>query len=649
MKALIRQATIPLIAIFLASIIFYLPIIANPSLLLNRGNDLQEFFWPIYYFAKNQIITNHTLPLWNPMVFSGTPLAADPQSPLFYLPNLVFLVMPIDIAFLVSFFGHSIFGGIGMFLLARKGISITKTAALFSAVLYTTSPKLAGYLEAGHFGLATSLAWIPFLVLSIIKLNKEKSFFWVSLFSISLYGIFASHTITFIISSFAAIIIFLLAPTSINSKKRNIIFLTIGAVFTFGFTAISLLPQLDWMPETTRFLLLKDRDVYPKWDSHKEFISAILPPPASQTFLSNLDSEKWIPMGIFTTIFAIIGFSTLNRFYKKTVTVFLAAIILISLNNLSPIYSFLLSWDWYLLMRVSTRVWIVTTFIIIVLAGLGFQQLQKKWNAKSFLLPSLAVLAILETLLLSWTRFAKPIPEKFNRAPVGVYEFLKKDPGLFRVFCTNRCLSQQMVSSYNLQTIEGYGTLQQKNYYNQFIQLSQVFWGRYTLALPPFEIYNFRQIQPYAPELADYNVKYVISPHSLTDKRLVQVAEFDGYKIFENRINKSRAYFSDGKEAPILYYSPNSIKVGTSQATSTELTLAEVWSSGWKAYLNGKEVIPITEFKNALRGIKIKEDTEFVEFKYEPVNFKVGAYITLTTIIMSVIYILVRWKKLLSS
>ncbi len=61
------------------------------DIILNRGNDLTEFFWPLLYYIKNQILTGNGIPLWITMFFSGTSLMPDPQNLFIYPLNIIFL------------------------------------------------------------------------------------------------------------------------------------------------------------------------------------------------------------------------------------------------------------------------------------------------------------------------------------------------------------------------------------------------------------------------------------------------------------------------------------------------------------------------------------------------------------------------------
>src|SRR3989344_3453045 len=636
------------LVILLLTIIFYLPIFLNPNLVLDRGNDLQEFFWPIFYFTKQQILNNHPLPLWNNLFLSGAPLLPDPQSPLFYLPNIIFLILPINQAFIASFMLHAYFGGLGAYLAAKKGFGFSKGASLLVALLYLTLPKTAGFIETGHFGLVTSAMWLPFLLLASIKLRKSPSFGWSILLSVSLAGLFFTHMTTFMYAGLlTAIYLFSISLYSLarmHSFKTSLLSI-MAFLGAFGLCAVTLLPLLEWLPQTTRFLLIEERDVYPKWNSKIEFTKAVYPHIlGNRQFINELDSEKWLALGFFLSILAFIGFLQLQNKWKFGVITSVLSISLIALNNASPIYTLLLSFDWYVLGRVSTRIWFVLTMILVLLAGLGFDTLQKKGLGKIGLL--ISILAISELSLVSWLRLQKPILPQMD-FPIAIFEYLNNDPTQFRVFCVVRCLSQKAVAEYNIETIEGYNTLQQRNYYEEFIQLSQVYWDKYTLALPPFEIYMFREIQPYSPELADYNVKYIISPHKLKDNNLVLNKQIGRYLIYENTIVRSRAYFSNGKPAPILDYSPNQIKIDTSSNETNQLIISEVYSSGWRANLNGNKSVMVEQTPNKLRKIELEKDTKFVNLYYQPISYQIGKIITFITvlILLALVTILAKRKK----
>lgn len=634
--------------------LIYLPFLQNPSRLFERGNDLQEQFWPVFYFIKQQFLTHHSLPLWNNLFFSGIPLLPDPQFPLFYPPYIIFLVLPIDAAFLVLMALHTLSGGLGAYWAARYALGLTKSGSIFVGTLFLLTPRLAGYLEAGHFGLIEATAWLPFVFLATVRLVRKPTVAWAILLAVSLAGIFYTHTVTFVIAAISAPIVwgatFLLYRRK-NRQAKSIIFFSIGTILTFGLVAITLLPQLEWAPHTTRFLLLQDRDVYPKWTSLREFLQAVVFP--WHLLSSTLDPEKWLALGLTTPLLALYGWMHLSN---KTIKLFLVLVLvttsLIALNNSSPFYKFLLSQDWYVLSRVATRVWFIPTLILVGLAGFAFDRITKTVGRRTALL--VASLAIAETVILFWSYFISAKPQIPNLASPGVYEFLKNQEGKFRVFCVNRCLSQKEAAKAGIELVEGYNTLQQMNYYKHSWQLMGGYWNYYTLALPPIGAYKFEKLQPDAKSLGEFNTKYVISPYELADKNFILERRLGQYLVYKNAVFQTQAYFwSDqqkpGKSAKIVAYSPNRISVDTTNKDASRLVLSEVWSPGWKAYLDGKTQAIVQETPNSLRLIDLKPETQFVDFVYEPPGFKAGRAITFTTLIVLVGYGIYRWKKYLAS
>ena len=417
----------------------------------------------------------------------------------------------------------------------------------------------------------------------------------------------------------------------------------LGLIFTFGLSAITLLPQLEWIPHTTRFLLLKYPDVYPKWNSIFEFALAIIFPWKLQ--ISQIDSEKWLSTGLLMILLGGLGFIYLKLKHKIFLLFAAVPILIISLNNSSPFYTFLLSQEWYVLLRVSTRVFFVVQIVIIILAGYAVNLLYTKALIPKFILGLIIFLAIIELLMLDWARLTIPIKTR-EEVPQEVYQYLKQDKSLYRVFCLTRCIPQKQAAIHGLQLVEGYATPQLKNYYDQFIQFSQVFWDRYTLVLPPFEIYKFREIQPIASELAGYNIKYVISPYKIKDKDFILERQFGNYLVYRNPLDKSRAYFSNTNQASIIEYSPNYTKIDASKAETNQLIVAEVYSSGWIAKLDGEKEVPIKEIHNKLRQIEIeKGKTKFVEMYYNPKSFQWGKIISLTTLLLILLLTLKSFQK----
>ena len=628
-----------ILPILLTSVILFLPILVKPEILLERNNDLSEFFWPIIYFIKKQILTNHELPLWNNQILAGTPLLPDPQSQLFYLPNLIFLILPINQGFTVSLFLHVFFAGIGIYLLSRYGFRFSRNTSIFTALLYLTTPKIADYLEAGHFGLVCFMTWIPYLLFSLIKITEEKNIKWSIFFAISLANCFYTHSLSFVIAAVASTIFFLYRFFGKKLDYKHLIFFFTGAFLTFGLIAISFLPQLSWQNQTTRYLLLQKPDVYPKWNSIFEPLKEILFPYKN---IYSVDSEKWLTFGFIPLLFAFLGFLKLKNKNKLYFILLLLPIFLIILNNASPIYSFLIKQNWYKLLRVTTRFWFIPILVVCYLAGYFIEKV-KKAKTRLNLLTILASLAIIESIGLSWVYLKKPI-NKPDFAPKEVYEFLSKDKDRFRVFCLTRCLSQKEAAIYNLELLDGYSTLQQNNFYKQSWQFVQSYWDYYSLSFPPMGLYLFEKIEPHAESLGTYNVKYVVSPYELKNSNFKLIKKIDRYYIYNNRFYFPRVYDQKPAEELIIsVYKPNHIQVKIPNNKKGQVVFSEVYSPEWEAILNNEEKTEIVDSSDNLRLININEETRKIDLIYKPKIYRLGQTISLSTLIL--LLLLLKHKK----
>ena len=202
--------------------------------------------------------------------------------------------------------------------------------------------------------------------------------------------------------------------------------------------------------------------------------------------------------------------------------------------------------------------------------GYGFEVLEKKNKAFAY---TFVIIAIGQSLFICYKIFSKPIIVS-QQVPTEIYEYLNADKDHFRVFCTTRCLAQKQSAIYGLKLAEGYGTLQQKNYYQAALAIGQYYSDKYSLSIPPFDVYLYQDLQPKSEILARYGIKYVVSPHKLTDSNLLAVKESSGYMVYKNKFFRPITY---------LYYSPNIIEIENNEFKDN-LIIPEIYNSNWKAF-----------------------------------------------------------------
>lgn len=552
---------------------------------------MTEFFWPLFFYVKQSIITYHQIPLWNNLFFAGTPLAPDSQNPIWYLPNGLLLVLDINIGIIVLLVLHCLLGFVGMYFSAKKVFTFKTNVSLIVATVYFISPIFFSFLEAGHWGLIICWAWLPVLLLATHKLANKPNLKWVILFAAAASSIYFGHVLTAFIA-FVIIGIYFL-------YKKSFVWTTAAAVVTSVVIGPVFIMQYVWQKETTRSLLLNYPEIYPIWRGKLEFIKSLL--------FFTPETEKSVTFGVIPLFIAVVGFFTLKRKVQVLIGVALVGLLLIILNNVSPIARLLPKIDLLVMTRVTIRFWFLIYFVLLYLFGRALNS-----ASSSKLTTIVGICSIVELTAIGASYLAKPVVPS-TPVPQKIYSFLASDKQVFKVYCTTRCLSQKSAVIYGLHLADGYGTLQQLNYLEAAEQMGQYFWNRYSLSLPPASIYLYNKLEPHAPTLSEYGIKYVISPYSLNSKALKPLINEDGFILYHN------TFF---KEIDYRQYTPNHIEIAVDKlAESNAIAVPEIYNSGWTAYdQDGKKLVVNENHAHTLE-VQISQSTKSIDLYFTPKPF----------------------------
>lgn len=140
--------------------------------------DVRHYFVPMS-FLFDFAIHGGELPEWNPLTFCGTPFAANPQTIVFYPPQLLRALLtppgiPLytyySLAILIGL--QSIGAGIGAYFLARSH-KLGYIASFASALSFVFAVSLTRRVVALQF--ASALMWIPFLLICFHQMLRARS------------------------------------------------------------------------------------------------------------------------------------------------------------------------------------------------------------------------------------------------------------------------------------------------------------------------------------------------------------------------------------------------------------------------------------------------------------------------------------------
>lgn len=121
-------------------------------------DDLWAWFLPVHDYLRHELWAGNRLP-WCPLVSCGYPLAAEPQTGVWYPLNLLLAVpLPIGQALGWLLWLHYVLAGAGVFALARR-LGSGRLSAFCSAAVFTTTGFMIAHLH--HVAIVTAASWLP--------------------------------------------------------------------------------------------------------------------------------------------------------------------------------------------------------------------------------------------------------------------------------------------------------------------------------------------------------------------------------------------------------------------------------------------------------------------------------------------------------
>ena len=138
-----------------------------------------------YFLALRKIAFygDSGFPFWNPYLMCGVPLIAEIQSGLFYPPNIVFRIFPLDIATNFSLFIHLYLLALSAYCFARQ-IHVSRAGALITGSVFCFCGPVFLRLFIGHHTDLYTIAWIPAVFIAVNKIGNRpacKNFMYLGL------------------------------------------------------------------------------------------------------------------------------------------------------------------------------------------------------------------------------------------------------------------------------------------------------------------------------------------------------------------------------------------------------------------------------------------------------------------------------------
>lgn len=489
---------------------------------LFRGNDITSYFLPdAIYFSET--IRQGKFPIWNQWIFGGMPYLLDPQNLLWYPPNYIFLLMPVEWGFLILLIGHLVLAGWGI-KKALGEFGIFGRLAIFGATMFVLSPKLISHLEEGNWSLVIAATWLPALYYSMVRRK------W-GLLVISLSALIINNLN---IGYYAILFVVVYFLTRLN-QKRSI--LASARILLKILIAVAVLTIPRWLPlilygsQTVRAGL--NEAPLPFWSWTKIVKSLFVPLISGHP---NLQNEEILYLGLVPMLLVIFvllvklvkfGLGKESRFW----IIWLGFVSLVAINVKTPLFDLIRLLPGFSLLRITTRPWIFTSLFMALTIPRILDTISLKHKKLAIVL---ALLIIGEFAYFANGLFTRRIvPEQ--GVPLRFYEEMSSQSAPVRAYCTTGCLGRLTAQKNGIAILGGNNPVQLTEFVNYLQHAGGYNESGYYPILPPYTTFS-RQPQPNAKLLAKTSTSFVISPYRLIDKNLMEIDKDGDYFLYRNTV-----------------------------------------------------------------------------------------------------------------
>lgn len=626
-----RKNITPVKYIFAAAftiIIFFSPLLLNPNILTTKNNDLARNYIPMIDFIHNSFWDWGQIPLWRGEQLMGETFVGNPLSSLFFPTNILFVFLPAQQAAFTYIYLDFLMAALFTFMLARS-YKFSRLSSFSSAIFYALSTKMLVHLEAGHITMLSAFALFPLSFLALRKLIEMFNFSWLVIGAFSLTCIYFAYPTIFYYSTIFLGIYSLYKMQDLKDLKqisKSIIFLF---ALSIGLSAILLIPQLELGPLSTRDSLTLQDVAIPLWN-FKKFLFSLLFPYIN---LTKVNHEEFLYFGAAPTFLALFGFTRLKRKQKITLAIIGTIAIFFAAGLSTPIFK--LAYNYMPLLnysRVTTRLWFAVALVVALLSGYALEKLNNK--RITFLLLGFF---LMETAFIFNTRFKSLNSLSYQNEEL--YQYISKDVGLSRAYCTTACFDSQLLSKHKIQILEGENPIQQKAFINFLSEAGNYKWGKFAVIFPPYEVWQVKNPPiPNARLLGQANVKYIASTYPIGSADFKEEGVFGDIYLYKNEKFIPRAYFLETQDkVKIQTYSPNKISLNFRASDNPRaLIFSENYYPGWSGYVDTIKLN--VEPYGVFRKIVVPANYENLDLKFQPKSYTFGKTITLATISFLVIY-----------
>jgi Bacterial membrane protein YfhO len=394
-KSLPFQAVIAVLVLTAAGCLFLYPLWLHRGIVYSKYSDIMLQL-STTSVGKCAVAQEAALPLWNPSMDGGLPALANPQSKYLFPFDLLFFVLPIDLAANLVSLLNVLLAGVSMYLFSRRHVSLGP--ALFAGFAYMLSFRYLAMIHVGWLPKMSMYALTPLLFWACEALLQSPSTARVWLFSLVVGLSFAQGDMQQLYYAGIGLLIYLAFRSLLASEKaRARPLLTLGGAGLLGILLAGpvLFPCLQYAWLSTR--------------TEANYAAFLARPPALadlQTLLAPCDNggmrqEFWENNFYFGFwLLPLLPFA-FRKNWRRAALLLAGVLVMLALCFDSPLLRFAYHFiPGFHLFRQSPRILLLAQFVLVFLAALGAEDLLEGLRDRSGVLTFLACVPVCVAVVL---------------------------------------------------------------------------------------------------------------------------------------------------------------------------------------------------------------------------------------------------------
>jgi len=405
---------LPVGLLIICVLLFFIDIVFSCKSLY--GSDFVFYFHPVKKFVRQYLLTEGSLPFWNPYQFSGVPIIANIQASMFYPPGFLYYLVSPELAYGYSTILHCMLGSVFMYGFMRT-LSVSPAGSFISAAIFTFNGYFMGHLYAGHLSFVQSYVWIPLIfrfLYRFVQTGRFKDAVIAGLvLGIQILGGFPQIAFYAILGTLVFVLfhgVILLRSRLYRDASRLALGLVVILCAGFALASIEILPTMEFTGLSTRAGGVSYD--FATYDSlhPKELLSFLIPDifgnVVDETYWRT--SEGWhfwetcgyvgiLPLFLIFTKTESRSIRRLRGFFMMLIVLSL----LLAFGRHNPLYPIIYKLPGFNSFRIPAQIIFLYVFGFAVVSGMGMHRMQEdEWQFNRGFVPFFALIGILLLFLL---------------------------------------------------------------------------------------------------------------------------------------------------------------------------------------------------------------------------------------------------------